>query len=203
MISSHERPSAVHNATDVKGAEDMGLSQSLRTCFRSDFESKKRLCHTGRHMGLFISSHLTKDNIAPSVAGLIPGTKRTEDFDEDAGSFDIRPIIEISKKILSQDHKNHRGIFMEGKAGLDALIDVICNGGHSVKTLTESDLNVMIGLGYHNLRLQAETMETAHALFMKNNSNSNNCLVFNCQQMASTRYFSGIFSMNGCILSTQ
>jgi hypothetical protein len=136
---------AVNKATDVKGAEDMALSQFLRVCFQSDAEGKKRLCYTGLHMGLFITSHLIKENIAPSVANLIPGTKQTEDFDEESGSVDIGPVIEISKQILSHDLKNRRGIFMERKAGLDALIDVIRNEGHSVKTLTEPDLNMIIG----------------------------------------------------------
>ena len=44
-------------ASDVKAAEDMTLSQSLRTCFRSNVVDKRRLCHTGLHMGLFNSSH--------------------------------------------------------------------------------------------------------------------------------------------------
>jgi hypothetical protein len=46
---------AVSKAGDVKSAEDMALSQSLRACFRSYVVSKKRLCHTGHHMGLYLS----------------------------------------------------------------------------------------------------------------------------------------------------
>jgi hypothetical protein len=40
-------------------------------------------------MGLFITSHLTKDFIAPSVADLILGTHQTKDFDEESGSVDV------------------------------------------------------------------------------------------------------------------
>jgi hypothetical protein len=35
-------------------------------------------------------------------------------------------------------------MFMEGKAGLDALLNIIHNEGHSAKKLVESDLKMMI-----------------------------------------------------------
>ena len=54
-------------------------------------------------MGLFITSHLTRNLVPPSVADLIPGTVRTEDFDEESGSLDVAPVIEISRLILSND----------------------------------------------------------------------------------------------------
>ncbi len=80
---------AVSKASDVKGTEDMAFSQSLCTCFQSNVEGKKGMWHTGLHMGLFITSHLTKDFIAPSVADLILGTHQTKDFDEESGSVDV------------------------------------------------------------------------------------------------------------------
>jgi hypothetical protein len=79
------------------------------------------------------------------------------------------------------------------KAGSDTLINVIRNKEHPVKTLTESDLEMMIGEGCHNLQLQTVTMETVSALIMKTLSNNNICIVFNCRQMALTLYFSRKF----------
>ena len=107
-------------------------------------------CPTISRMGLFITSHLTRDLVPPSVADLIPGTVRTEDFDEESGSVDVAPVIEISRLILSNDLAIRRGTFIEGKAKFGALIDVICDEGHSVKTLTESDLKIIVGEGYRN-----------------------------------------------------
>ena len=101
-------------------------------------------------MGLFITSHLTRDLVPPSVADLIPVTVRTEDFDEESGSVDVAPVIDISRLILSNDLAIRRGTFIEGKAKFGALIDVICDEGHSVKTLTESDLKIIVGEGYRN-----------------------------------------------------
>jgi len=64
----------------MKAAKDIALSQSLHTCFRSNEVVKKRLCHTGLDMGLFIPSHLTRDLVPHSVANLIPGTVWTEEI---------------------------------------------------------------------------------------------------------------------------
>ena len=55
------------------------------------------------------------------------------------------------------------GIVIEGKVRLGALINVIHGEAHSVKTLTESDLEMMDGDGYHNLWMQTGTLEAARA----------------------------------------
>jgi hypothetical protein len=54
-----------------------------------------------------------KDYIALSVADLTPGTKLSEDFDEESGSIDIGPVMKILKLILSQDLKNCRDSLSE------------------------------------------------------------------------------------------
>ena len=94
--------------------------------------------------------------------------------------------------MLSNDLATRQGMFIKEKAELSALISVICDGGHSVKTLMESDLEMMVGEGYHNLRMRRMgTMETAHAFIEKNSLNDNICLVFNYFHMASTIHFAG------------
>lgn len=55
----------------MKAAEDMALSQFLRTCFGRDVVNKKRL-YTGFHMGLVFTSHLTTDLVPPSAAMAFP-----------------------------------------------------------------------------------------------------------------------------------
>ena len=69
---------------------------------------------------------------------------------------------------------------VDGKAGFTALIDVIHNEEHSIKTLTETDLERMVGENYRNLQMRTGNVETAHALIVKNSSNDNICLVFSC-----------------------
>ena len=76
-------------------------------------------------MGLLISSHLRRDLVPAPVADLIPGTIQTEDLDKELGSIDIASVIEMSCLMLSW------GIFIEGKAGLSALISVVSNEGHT------------------------------------------------------------------------
>ena len=81
----------------------------------------------------------------------MPIRSRTEDFDEESGSVDVAPVIEISTSlILSNDLAIRQGTFIEEKAKFGALILVICDEGHSVKTLTESDLKIIVGEGYRN-----------------------------------------------------
>jgi hypothetical protein len=134
---------------------------------------------------------------------------RTEDFDEESGSVDVAPVIEISRLILSNDLAIRRGTFIEGKAKFGALIDVICDEGHSVKTLTESDLKIIVGEGYRNFWMRTGTLQAALALIAKNSLNDNICLVFYCHQMTSTIHFGStmclgfvlFFFMNGHFLT--
>ena len=86
-------------------------------------------------------------------------------------------------------------LVVDGKAGFTALIDVIHNEEHSIKTLTETDLERMVGENYRNLRMQTGNVETAHTLIAKNYSNDNICLIFSCFQMASTNHYAGIHSL--------
>jgi hypothetical protein len=86
-------------------------------------------------------------------------------------------------------------LVVDGKDGFTALIDIICNKEHSIKTLTESDLERMVGEKYRNLRIRTGNVETAHALIVKNSFNDNICLVFSCFQMASTNHYAGIHSL--------
>ncbi len=149
---------AVSKASDGKCAEDEGMisNQSLSACFWSNVEVKKRLCHKywpSYGSIYYLSFDKRYGNITPSLADFIPDTEWTEDFDAESGSIDIGPGMEISKLILSHNLKNWGGIFIEGKAGMDALINIICNKGHSVKTLTDSDLEMMVGEEYHKLWL--------------------------------------------------
>jgi hypothetical protein len=65
--------------------------------------------------------------------------------------------------MLINDLATRWGIFIKGKAGLSALIGIIRNVGHSVKTLTESDLEMMVGEGCCNLWMRTGTVENAHA----------------------------------------
>jgi hypothetical protein len=104
--STRSRPTNDHvvsNASDVKADEDITLCQSLCARFRSDVVGKKGLCHAGLNKGLFITSHLTTGLVPPSIADLILGTVWTDDFDEESGSVDIAPVIEMSHLILSND----------------------------------------------------------------------------------------------------
>jgi hypothetical protein len=128
----------------------MRLSQSLRATVRSDV-GRKRICLTGLIKGLFVLAHLTPESVPPFIADLIPGTIRTEDFDEESGSIDIAPVIEMSRLILSNVLvlATSGSLVVDGKAGFTALIDVICDEGHSVKTLTETDLERMVGEKFH------------------------------------------------------
>jgi len=109
----------------VKADEDMALIQFFCTCFQSNVVGKKRPCHTSLHMGLLISSHLRRDLVPAPVADLIPGTIQTEDLDKELGSIDIASVIEMFCLMLSW------GIFIEGKAGLSALISVVSNERHT------------------------------------------------------------------------
>ena len=107
------------------------------------------------------------------------------------GSVDIAPVIEMSHLILSNVLATSGSLMIDGKAGFTALIDVIRNEGHSVLTLTETDLVRMVGKKYRNLRERTGNVETANALIVKNVFNDNICLVFSCFQMASTNYYAG------------
>jgi len=68
---------------------------------------------------------LTPESVSPFVADLTPGTARTEDFDEESGSVDIAPVIEMSRLILSNVLVTSGSLVVDGKAGVTALIDVI------------------------------------------------------------------------------
>ena len=79
FLSTWARPTnntVVSNASDVKAAMDMRLSQSLRAAVRSNV-GRKRLCLTGFIKGLFILAHLTPESVPPFIADLILGTVRT------------------------------------------------------------------------------------------------------------------------------
>jgi len=96
---------------------------------------------------------------------------------------------------------------IEGKAGFTALIDVIRDEGHSVKTLTKTDLERMVGEKYRILRERTGNVETAQALIVKNRSNENICLVFSVvfrwyQPIIMRASIVWHFSMNGCTVST-
>ena len=126
----------------------MRLSQSLRATVRSDV-GRKRICLTGLIKGLFVLAHLTPKSVPPFIADLIPGTVHTEDFDEESGSVDIHPVIKMSRLILSNVLATSGSLVVDGKTGFTALIDVIRDEGHSVKTLTETDLERMVGEKLH------------------------------------------------------
>ena len=57
------------------------------------------------------------------------------------GNIDNAPVIEMSCLMLSDDLATCRGIFIEGKARLSALISVI---------------EMMVGEGYHNFCEQGQ-----------------------------------------------
>ncbi len=179
----------------MKAAKDMATSQSLRTCFRSDVEGNKRMCHAGLHWGVFVIAHLGSDKNPPLVADLIPKTELMVDFDEETGNVDIKLIMGIAKLILSHNPKNCHGFFIEGKARLGALIGVICNKGHSVKTLKESDLEMMVGKGYRNLRMHSGTMETDRALIVKNSLKDNPCFQLSSDVVIYLYFMVQLFSM--------
>jgi ABC-type ATPase involved in cell division len=98
----------------------------------------------------------------------------------------------MSRLILSNVLATSGSLVVDGKAGFTTLIDVICDKGHSIKTLTETDLERMVGEKYCILRKQTGNVETAHALIVKNSSNDNICLDFSCFQIASTNHYAGI-----------
>ena len=145
----------VSNARDVKAVVNVSLNQSLRAAFRKDV-GRMRLCQTG----LVILAHLTTESVPPFVADLIPGIERTEDFDEESGSVDIAPVIEMSHLILSNVLATSGSLVIDGKARFTALIDVIRNEGHSVKTLMETDFGRMVGEKYRTLRERTGNVET-------------------------------------------
>ncbi len=91
--------------------------------------------------------HLGRDKIPPSVADLIPGTERTVNFDDEIGNVNIKSVMDITKLILNHGLNNHHGISIKGKARLCALVNGIRDKGHSFKTLSEADLETMVGGG--------------------------------------------------------
>ncbi len=73
----------------------------------------------------------------------------------------------MSLMILRKVLTTSGSLMIEGKAGFTAMIDVIRDEGHSGKTLTETDLERMVGEKYRTLRERTGNVETAQALIVK------------------------------------
>ena len=183
-------------AAEMLSGHSMNFNQVLCAGERNDIpgDTEPRLCLSYMIYGLMTSELMVSGAILPPlIADLIPCFERRQgsteqDFDEDLGSIDITPIIDMVYIIIAYALARYKYVFLDGITVLDAFLSFFGSNRDDwvVVRVTDEMIDMFDSGVFDRSRDRTGQDQCVHVLLVQNIETGDIVIVYATHQMASS-----------------